>query len=295
MHPRNIPFRIETAIVRSAYRAAGLRPASTPYVSGDGFRSLCRLRYEGKTRAVFRAANVGEGELVYCEAWHLREFLGGIARQVPHRFSILSHNGDPVVDESILEILPPNVHRLLAQNAILSNDRVVPVPIGLENKCLHCNGVTADFDRLRNRPPEKRPRILTAFTAENNPAVRGRALAQLSRSSLNDTVQRLNSRAYRALAATYMFVASPPGNGVDCHRTWEAMYLGAVPIVMRSALTERFRSVGLPLCIVDSYEEVAAWNEEALRATFEALRTDDCDALWFDYWKNVAHASAARV
>jgi hypothetical protein len=31
-----------------------------------------------------------------------------------------------------------------------------------------------------------------------------------------------------------MYVLSPPGNGIDCHRTWEALFLGSIPIVKKS-------------------------------------------------------------
>jgi hypothetical protein len=31
--------------------------------------------------------------------------------------------------------------------------------------------------------------------------------------------------------ASCQFVVSPQGNGIDCHRTWEAMALGCIPIV----------------------------------------------------------------
>jgi hypothetical protein len=32
------------------------------------------------------------------------------------------------------------------------------------------------------------------------------------------------------------FVISPPGNGIDCHRTWEALIMGAIPIVMNTSI-----------------------------------------------------------
>ena len=32
------------------------------------------------------------------------------------------------------------------------------------------------------------------------------------------------------------FVLSPPGLGMDCYRTWEALYLGSIPIVLNSSL-----------------------------------------------------------
>ena len=36
--------------------------------------------------------------------------------------------------------------------------------------------------------------------------------------------------------AQYAFVASPPGNGFDCHRTWEALVLGCIVIVQNSSV-----------------------------------------------------------
>jgi hypothetical protein len=45
------------------------------------------------------------------------------------------------------------------------------------------------------------------------------------------------------------WVLSPPGNGVDCHRTWEALYLGVTPIVLRTehgaSLHDRHRIIQL--------------------------------------------------
>ena len=38
--------------------------------------------------------------------------------------------------------------------------------------------------------------------------------------------------AYRQLLLRSKYVLSPPGNGPDCHRTWESIYLGAIPIVL---------------------------------------------------------------
>ena len=296
MKLRNIPFRLETSIVHACYRAAGLRPSSAPYLSGDGFRFLCRRKYEGNGRQTFEPLSVQEDEIVYCEAWHLVEFLRDVAVRVPRRFSVVSHNGDPNIDESILSLLPPNLHRLFAQNAIARDDRLTPLPIGLENKHLHCNGVTRDFDILRSREPRKIPRILVSFSADNNPRIREKAKNDLNGSRLCDAVSRLNSRAYRELAAGYMFIASPPGNGVDCHRTWEAMYLGVVPIVLRSSLMESFCARGLPLCVVDSYEQVREWDEGTLISQFESrVRQMDGEALWLDYWSKIINPEQGKT
>ncbi len=270
---------------RSAYRLFNLRPSSTPYLSGDGFRSLCGHFYESKTSNSFNARAVQENELVFCEASHLKEFLLGPARDVRTRFSIVSHNGDSNIDKSILDLLPIKLNRLFAQNVLVQNERVIPVPIGLENKRLHYNGIVSDFDALRRRKSEKKPRILSAFTLENNQRERAEARKYLSATLLNDRIDRINTRVYRRLAEAYMFIASPPGNGEDCHRTWEAMYLTSVPIVRRSPLTEHFQDLGLPLLVVSSYGEVSKLSEEELREIYrQNADRFFAPALWMDFW-----------
>jgi hypothetical protein len=93
--------------------------------------------------------------------------------------------------------------------------------------------------------------------------------------------------------ARYAFVASPPGNGLDTHRTWEAMYLNCVPIVKRSFMTEEFERLGLPIWIVDSYEELKKYDENALKAKYLELEPKfKSDALWFDYWKDLIRKSS---
>ena len=38
-----------------------------------------------------------------------------------------------------------------------------------------------------------------------------------------------------------LFVACPPGNGPDTHRFWEALYLGAVPIILEEHKVDAFK------------------------------------------------------
>ena len=54
--------------------------------------------------------------------------------------------------------------------------------------------------------------------------------------------------------ARYPFVLSAMGNGLDCHRTWELLYLGCIVITRSSPLDPLFE--GLPVVIVTDWEEV---------------------------------------
>lgn len=67
------------------------------------------------------------------------------------------------------------------------------------------------------------------------------------------------------------FEASPRGNSIDCHRTWEALILKSVPIVKTTSLDPMYE--GLPVAIVNDWNEV---TPDALK------RWHDDFADWFD-------------
>merc|ERR1712151_821082 len=62
-------------------------------------------------------------------------------------------------------------------------------------------------------------------------------MAILSSSSYKDLVHVVKERVPRAsygrLLGRYRAVLSPPGRGYDCCRTWEALCLGPVPLVVK--------------------------------------------------------------
>ncbi|HEY2411100.1 MAG TPA: tetratricopeptide repeat protein [Pirellulaceae bacterium] len=63
---------------------------------------------------------------------------------------------------------------------------------------------------------------------------------------------RLDS--WRRQRLQHRFVLSPLGNGLDCHRTWEALCLGCIPIVRSSPLDKLWE--GLPVWIINSWSDV---------------------------------------
>jgi hypothetical protein len=60
---------------------------------------------------------------------------------------------------------------------------------------------------------------------------------------------------YYPLLPTYKFVISPEGNGVDCHRHYEALLAGCIPIIEKNPLTEeKYR--GCPILWTVDYSEI---------------------------------------
>lgn len=80
---------------------------------------------------------------------------------------------------------------------------------------------------------------------------------------------------------TSKFIYSPAGAGLDCYRTYEALYLGSYPIIKSSSLNEMF--LDLPVLIINDWNEL---NEELLLTTLEKFQTKqwNFDVLYKGYW-----------
>jgi large-conductance mechanosensitive channel len=78
-------------------------------------------------------------------------------------------------------------------------------------------------------------------------------------------------------------VISPFGNGMDCHRTWEALVLGCITIVSSSGMNELFKD--LPALIVNNWSDV---TQDLLDNTIEEFnkKTFNYEKLQLNYWKN---------
>jgi hypothetical protein len=85
----------------------------------------------------------------------------------------------------------------------------------------------------------------------------------------------------------YAFILSPHGGGLDCHRTWEALVLGCIPIVKKSPIDELYKD--LPVLIVED------WNlltQELLEETIKKYSTINFnyEKLTLKYWMDLINS-----
>jgi hypothetical protein len=92
---------------------------------------------------------------------------------------------------------------------------------------------------------------------------------------------RLPRLASWARQAEFMFVLSPSGMGFDCHRTWEALSLGCIPIVKRNGISNLFRD--LPVILIDDWCEVTATNLQRFYDEISTKKFDMCP-LFLTHW-----------
>lgn len=86
------------------------------------------------------------------------------------------------------------------------------------------------------------------------------------------------------LQSQFQFVLSPHGAGLDCHRTWEALILGCVPIIKKSLIDDLFSD--LPVIIVSDWDEI---HPEFIGRSMTVLQGKkwNTEKLYMLYWKAI--------
>ena len=82
----------------------------------------------------------------------------------------------------------------------------------------------------------------------------------------------------------YKWIISPHGNGLDCHRTYEAIALGCIPVVKSSSLDIMYKD--MPIIILNDWNEISL---ELLKSKTEEALKKSKKTITLDYWKDIIY------
>jgi len=285
-------------IVRAAVRALSPpsspapnpRASSLPFVSGDTFRSVAEVIIEKGHILVQDGMATGvifsDGQSALSPDFI--DILTLVKNQLSSKAvpSLVIHNSDTVPTLEAFRSIRKIIPRVFSSNVLESAEGVTALPLGLENVALKRNGkLHYYFDAIQNPvPPEQRPlRVLSSFHESTNRAIREpvRDLMRASRHGHQEEFAK--SLDYRLRVRGTKFVISPPGGGMDCHRTWESLYLGAVPVVLDDYLATSL-TADLPILAVRSYEDFLELDDNQLDELYVQLREKPLTNAWGWTW-----------
>jgi FkbM family methyltransferase len=86
----------------------------------------------------------------------------------------------------------------------------------------------------------------------------------------------------------YTWTLCPRGAGQDTHRLWEALYLGSIPVVLKSNLSPLY--AGLPVIQLESWDQLSL---ETLKTLSKSLPTSRRNAN-FGYWANIIRGAHTK-
>lgn len=291
------------------------------YVGSRGLLNLCDRKssvpvpdFDGLNPALYD--NLSPNEVIHVCPQALKNFVQKVLPKITVPFILVTNNSDWTIPDDVsqeFDILMDNPYlvRWFSQNCVTYNPKLVRIPIGLDYHTL----TPTRKQHFTWSLPEKH-----SWGIKQEPLLQEEFLIQLKNYSLPfwereikayanfhflmttrygkvDRVDALNTvpkhlvfyepvKCYRDICwrnmVKYAFVLSPHGNGLDCHRTWEALCLGCIPIVKHSGIDELFEN--LPVWIVDSWSEVTEENMKSKINEFRQ-RTFEYRKLEFGYWR----------
>lgn len=242
------------------------RSSSYPYLSGDTWRFFCNWQL-GDHQA-FDPALVLQGDTIFVEYDSLTEFATHYLPYIAGPILLITPNCENGSDNPL-----PGAYRYLLESEKIAawflqnidcapSSRLIPIPIGLANRFFEWGNIDLlDTFIARAKPAQERAFLVYVnFAVSTNPSERQSCLEHFRyirgtkiRGAAGPSKKQKPFLDYLHDLSQSVFVASPPGNGLDCHRTWEALLMGCYPIVKSSTLDPLFEH--LPVVIVKDWRD----------------------------------------
>lgn len=238
--------------------------SSYPYISGYTWWHFCDWKlthpdFGKKTFSRFNPEDVRAGDTIFVEFDCLEEFAREFLPRLQNKVILVTANYGYRADSP----LPGPYAYLQYSDKIIAwfvqnidqapTEKLIPMPIGLASNYWP-HGDQRLLDVEIPLALEKRERDHFIYLNFSQSPERAPCTAHFEAMGVERRARK-TYEAYLKDLADSVFVVSPPGGGIDCHRTWEALLMGAYPIVLSTTLDPLFAD--LPVVIVKNWEEVS--------------------------------------
>lgn len=254
------------------------------YVNGDRLKRSCDVAVEiGHNPSHLRSAC--QAKSVFIKTDFVEECFDAMRKGRNKPCIIVTGNSDLKVTERLWYKKPELVHKWYGTNIVTRQHGLVPIPLGTEN--VKSPGYSGDMGVIERilvaRSRDIKNLAYINFNPRTNPDEREPILDLFAGKSWATHVGYGNPfEETMRQTREHKYVFAPPGNGMCTHRMWEAIYLGAVPIVKRSVHTEAFED--LPILLVDQWDQV---TQELLESTWDDFnkRQWNMEKATLRYWR----------
>lgn len=241
--------------------------SSAPFISGDTFRESSDFIFDELT-SDFDCDEVKKGDLIFVKTDFIGTFFYEKHPFIKSPYILITHNSDYGIPGPYAHMLDDE--KLIAwfgQNVEGSHhEKLISIPIGVANSSWDHGNIKIVKHCIAKKDCCQRDILLYMnFSNDTCPDVRNDVFYRFINRPFCTYAPRKAFDDYLTDLARVKFVLSPRGNGLDCLRTWEALYMGAIPIVMTSSLDSLFDD--LPVLIVSNWDEITRefleqkWNE----------------------------------
>ena len=285
------------------------------YVSSRGILKSCNITSSIPRSSIrclrgYDFSKITEGSTIYICNSAIREF-SAILPSINVKIILVSGDSDDTChadifknyDDFYIFIENTKIIHWYSQNCTTIHPKLTQIPIGMDYHTLSISNNHVPHWGIPSSPTDQEQTINDVLTSNDyNPFWHRMPLCYanfhftLDTRYGNDRVDALATipkhfvyyeptfcirQQSFAKQSKYAFVISPHGGGLDCHRTWEALILGCIPIIKTSYLNKLFDD--LPVLIVNEWSDI---NADLLHSTIELFRHKkfNYDKLLLSHW-----------
>lgn len=253
------------------------------YITGNKFIEICE-----KYKITF-----AKTDFVFDGLSELRQ-----VKQSPKAF--VTHQSDFSITEEHKKHLPADTVWFAENCEVVGDPNIIGIPNGLNNmnfvinktskdgRYSSCFSHLADFHRDLSIQHENKRQVNNLvymnFTADTFASERTEVFNLFSDKRFVTKKSKISHQEFAKDVYNHPFTLSPRGNGYDCVRTWEAIYLGSIPIIKINNVMSHFKE--LPILFVGDWKDV---NESFLEEKINEFSKKDFDLskAKISYWDSV--------
>ena len=268
-------------------------------INGVNFKKISNVILDTDSIDISRFSQTKN--IIFCKTDLVEKLFNLLARHKSKNI-LITHQSDLSVNyESTIETQgiqgavgfkkkPDNILLWYAQNVNYKNENLIPLPLGIENHCGPSKGTLIDLNFLKEYQQDYKikekiiDKIYCNFKVKNHPdRVYAEKFFLDSGLGYFDN-QGIPSKEFHNNLSKYLFVASPRGNGIDCHRTWESLMMGSIPIVKKHFMFDSYKN--LPIIQVENWSDLLDTNilEEFILKYKNGELFKNMEELTMDYW-----------
>lgn len=227
------------------------------FVNGVNIQQIASAIFDVHRRDSVK--NLPSNSLIWCKTDFLDELFNEL-KNSDRKYTLFTHCSDYDINEQKFNSKPDCIKKWYAQNVNYKHEDLIPYPIGVENHFGPNKGTCINIDYLQSINEsvyDVSNKIINLLYCNFNPQTnrtRFNVLNTLLTNKIGKHFGTKNYIDYFEDIKQFLFIASPRGNGIDCHRTWETLYIGSLPIVDRHFMFDSYHS--LPFIRIDSWDEV---------------------------------------
>jgi len=215
-----------------------------------------------------------------------------------------------IIESDVVELEQLWLENLLIRRCYIWNkpfihNKLISLPIGL-NYYRHYNGII-NWLKINNKPITNHSNILCLNHSPHTNTERGKLVEYATKNWMDFCnilpfippeksywkkseiegkikIDVSNIKCYDEMRK-YKFILSPAGAGIDCHRTWEALYIGCIPIVLNSIISDLYQD--LPIVVVNDWSILTKQFLEEKYKEIEKNKKENkynLSKLYLNYW-----------